>query len=195
MRYLSKRDPLYVEAIRLKQLEKIHNKGPFAILSPYKTGEKEEGGLSISVNKKRYDVLIKNLQKKYKIEQAKGYWGRPEKSMLIQGMPFSEAMQIAKEYDQEAFIHKEADGPVVLYNLQTSQAIPAEKIDISVENPDIKTLIRNVGFNYDFSANPFPLGASIKWSDIKAKIDQYQKTMETKKEKPESKYQQKQLPK
>src|SRR5581483_6440268 len=203
MHLLSKRDPIF--AIRLKQLEKIHGDGSeFAVLSSYRGHlESCEGhpplpsnknhplsnkphdpncpGLAVSENKSRHDELLKYVEEKgYQYQQAKGYWAKqPEKSLMIKGMPFGEAESLARKYKQDAFIHKASDGPVVLYDLKSGTATPTEKIDIGVENPDIKTLIRNVGFNYDFSANPFPLShGSVRWSDIKQRLEQYQKTMD-----------------
>lgn len=219
MRILSKRDPLYIEAIRVKQLEEIHGDGKeFAVLSSYR-GHAEDckhkghpplpsnknhplsgkphdpkcPGLAVSENKSRHDDLLQYVERVgYQYEQAKGYWAKqPEKSLLIKGIPFAEARVLAKKYDQDAFIYKASNGPVTLYDMRAGTATPNEKTEIS-NNPELKTLIRNVGFNYDFSAKPFPASKALTWHDIKQRIEEYQKTMDTRKEKPTSKYEQKQ---
>ena len=197
MRLLSKRTArpeILRHALRIKQLEKIHG-GTFAVISAYRWDE----GMSHSQNKERNEEFMKALQGRYKVEPAKGEWGRMEKSFLIKDMPFNEAKSFAAKYNQEAFIHKDQDGPVVLYSLAENKAIPAEGVQMRPVQPGEKlpSRFRNVGllYDFDFEKEPLPLSAGpVSWADLMEHAEKYQKALETKEkfEKPESKYQKKQ---
>lgn len=223
--FLSKRHyfvPIYQEAIRIKQLERIHQGEQFAVMSPYKWSK----GITHQKNKQKYDEFLKDISS-YKYEPSYGRWyeenaaqkNRPppkkpkstgikeldeaikptektteeekeigawtiEKSMLIRGIPFDKANQLASKYKQTAFIHKNLDGPVTYYDLEKNTARPTEKIQFLPDLPEKKpepdsdrpdyrkhdltkpkkglptdpprTVFRNVNLMYDFDFNKQP---------------------------------------
>lgn len=82
--------------ITVKQLQKLHDIGQFAIISPYR------GELSRNENKKRMTELVQYLNSRgYKWESSQGTWGTEnspkgyeiENSLLIYNIPFEEALR------------------------------------------------------------------------------------------------------
>ena len=169
---LAARAARIVLAIKIPQIKKLHDEGPFAIISAYRW----DPGMSISKNKQRnHEFMLALQQLGLPVSQATGYWGRKEKSFIIKRISFEKAKEFAEKYQQEAFIFKDPNGPVVLYNLHTASANPVETIEIkpaSEFGEKAPTEITNVGIKYKFDWNQtFPIGAKpIPWSNIKIPV-------------------------
>lgn len=156
-------------ALRIPQLEKLHEEGPFAIISAYRW----DPGMSISKNKQRNEEFMKALQQLgLPMQQVSGYWGRKEKSFIIKNISFNTAKSFAEKYDQEAFIHKDPSGPIVLYNLHSGQANPVQTTSIKPagefeQKPP--TQVTGLGINYEFDWNKtLSISAGpVTWDDLK----------------------------
>lgn len=114
-RYAAKRDPFGP-----KELNRwMGGDDPVTIISAAR-------GTSGRDDKRRMQMLMRDLRelgvKDRDVKSMRGQWWsdqdnrmRPEPSIAVRGMPFDEAMNLAKRYNQDAFIYKDPSGVLAMY--------------------------------------------------------------------------------
>lgn len=111
----AKRDPLGAKELR----RLIDNAEPLVVISAAR-------GTSGKDDKRRMQMLRRDLQelgvRASDIRQTRGQWWsdaegrmRPEPSLVVRGLDFERALALAQKYEQDAFIYKNEDGIIGMY--------------------------------------------------------------------------------
>lgn len=135
--------------IRQKELSHLLSSGSFGVVSAHRARAK-------SINKKVHGFLTSVAQKmqldwydvigKWKDEYGK--WNK-EKSVLISGLTFDEAILIGKLLEQDAVIHKAEDGLVCMYSLGDKTVCAGLAVDTRMSQAmDLYSKTKNWSFEF-----------------------------------------------
>jgi len=137
-------------ALRVKQLDKILNKGKSALLTA------SRDNLSINENKQRNTELVKWLNKigaKYKL--MKGIWTKVEKSFLVNKIEFKKAVKIGDHFNQDSIIYCYPSKNIYLVDLKKRVMKPAIIKDLKPFEKGMHTKIRDVGLELEIMDEEF----------------------------------------
>ncbi len=104
------------------------------------------------------------LARGHRFEEIQGFYGKPEKSFVVHGMPLHEARELGKDFGQESVVHSDGKNPVLLYTngedadkyhpskgINTFPAAPTDGTGWSriVDPGTAKPIYMNVDFDWD----------------------------------------------
>lgn len=148
---------MHREALRVRDIQKyVGNDHSFGILSAYKE-------LSKSINKERLGRLLSEIERRgYRHHPLKATWtsqgtGRlyKEWSAVVPDIRFSDLIDLASQYQQDAVIYKDPSGTLGMYHLNrhvaniSTDAKGDIKYDVKPD-PNLYSKDRGISFSFDF---------------------------------------------
>jgi len=146
------------EALRVRDIQKfVGNDHSFGILSAYKE-------LPKSVNKERLGRLLSEIERRgYRHHPLKATWtsegtGRlyKEWSAVVPDIAFSDLLDLAGQYQQDAVIYKDPSGTLGMYHLKRHVAnISTDgkgdiKYEVKADPEGLYSKDRGISFSFDF---------------------------------------------
>jgi len=149
-RFLVSRDKV---ALRIQQMKKLLESPAkeFAVLTP-ELGTMGSGENSTEKTRFMVDLMRRGYRKTIPLKAS--WEGTKERSFLVPGMGFKDAIDLGRDYKQDAVIYKDPSGTIGAYFPDKNKVIVATKPDgdMAAEisaNPDLYSKTRGLSFSFD----------------------------------------------
>jgi len=97
----------------------------------------EKENRSRAENRRRHGELTSELERRgYSWTPVYGFYAERERSILVEGVEWRDAVELGNWFDQESIIFKPSGGPVGMYRLRDSEVIVSLAFDVKGHIPE-----------------------------------------------------------